>query len=220
MEILKFTIAAGESKRFEKAGRYIEIIDADQALSVFFYDENGGQSDDAQGVVSGLFVEGRYSAFVVSSVQAQTVTLLLSDGRGGSRRQPGNVSVIDRVSSVCQSLNVSNTGAAFAANVVVAPAANVNGLIVRASICGVQAGAGAYGNGRLVGARVAPTQINTGAESIILNSAVSSVSGQTVSNAIFDTRRQLPPGWGLFYLTEGTAPAPPINNANVSFEIL
>lgn len=94
-ELLTFTIAAGETKTFVKAGRYLEVIASAAALSVGFYDRSGGQSDDLIGAVSGLYVETDFSQFEVFSATAQTITLLVMDSRGGSRRQPGVVEVID-----------------------------------------------------------------------------------------------------------------------------
>ena len=95
MELISFVIAAGETKRFERAGRYLEIIDATSALDVYLSDADGARGDTARGALSGLYMEGAYSAFELTSAAAQSVTLLLTEGRGGSRRQPGNVRVID-----------------------------------------------------------------------------------------------------------------------------
>lgn len=95
MELLRFTIAAGETKVFVKAGRYIEVFEAADALSIGFYDRNGGQADDALNIQSGVFIETDFAQFEVSSATAQTITLLVTDGRGGSRRQPGVVSIVD-----------------------------------------------------------------------------------------------------------------------------
>lgn len=96
MELLKFNIAANETKVFEKAGRYLEIIDSTGEVTIDLYDRNGGNTDDATGALSGLYLEGEFSAITVKSATAQTITLLITDGRGGSRRQPGNVRVIDQ----------------------------------------------------------------------------------------------------------------------------
>lgn len=95
MELFTFTIAAGETKVFKRAGRYIEIIDATNALNIELYDASGGRSDSARNAVSGLFIEDAYSEFTVYSATAQSITLLVHEGRGGSRRQPGVVRVID-----------------------------------------------------------------------------------------------------------------------------
>ncbi|KQW76586.1 hypothetical protein [Methylibium sp. Root1272] len=96
MELLTFAIAANEIKVFKRAGRYFEIIDSAYALTVDFYDENGGKSDGMLGALSGLFVSGPFTEFTVSNgAAAQTVTLMIHEGRGGSRRQPGVVRVVD-----------------------------------------------------------------------------------------------------------------------------
>lgn len=95
MEIITFVIAAGETKRFERAGRYIEIIEAAGAIDLFTYDAAGGRVDGARGALSGLYMEHSFSALEVTSGTEQTVKLLLTEGRGGSRRQPGVVQVID-----------------------------------------------------------------------------------------------------------------------------
>jgi hypothetical protein len=95
MELLSFTLAAGETKRWERAGRYVEVIDATSAFSIYLTDANGGRVDYAINALSGIYLEGAYSAIEMTSATAQTVTLLVTDGRGGSRRQPGIVQVVD-----------------------------------------------------------------------------------------------------------------------------
>lgn len=95
MENLRFAIAAGETKVFERGGRYIEIIEAAGAVNLNLYDQNGGQSDSAKGILSGTYMEGAYAKFEVYSATAQTVEILITDTRGGTRRQPGNVRIID-----------------------------------------------------------------------------------------------------------------------------
>lgn len=96
MELLSFTFAANETKRFERAGRYIEVIDAPYAFNLFLSDAAGGRVDHALNALSGLFLEGNYAAVdMTNGANAQTVTLLVTDGRGGSRRQPGVVQVVD-----------------------------------------------------------------------------------------------------------------------------
>lgn len=97
MELLTFAIAASETKIFKRAGRYFEIIDAAYALGVDFYDENGGKADGMIGALSGLFVSGPFTEFSVSNgAIPQTVTLMIHEGQGGSRRQPGVVRVVDQ----------------------------------------------------------------------------------------------------------------------------
>ncbi len=97
MELLTVTLAASQTRHFAKAGRYFEIIDSTYAVNVAFTGADGGQSDTMTGALSGLFIEGAYSAFALTNGSiAQTVTLLvMENSRGGSRRQPGVVTVID-----------------------------------------------------------------------------------------------------------------------------
>lgn len=98
MELLTITLAANETKQFARAGRYFEIIASDAAINVAFYGLGGGQTDSMMNALSGLFLEDPYAAFsITNSGAAQSITLLLMEtGRGGSRRQPGVVSVVDQ----------------------------------------------------------------------------------------------------------------------------
>lgn len=97
MELLQFNIAAGETKHFERAGRYFEIISAQSLLNVHFEDAAGSRAESLKLALSGFFAEGGFSSFEVENPTAakQSVQVLISDGRGGSRRQPGVVSVVD-----------------------------------------------------------------------------------------------------------------------------
>lgn len=97
MELLTFTIAAGETKRFERAGRYFEIIDAPAELSVIFDDDSGAQVERMVSALSGFYMLGVFRAFTVTNptAAAQVVRLMVTGGQGGSRRQPGLVRVVD-----------------------------------------------------------------------------------------------------------------------------
>lgn len=97
MELLAITLMANETKQFAKAGRYFEIVDSSYPITVNFSGANGALSDSMVNALSGLYLEDAYSHFsITNSSIAQTVQLLLMEtGRGGSRRQPGNVRVID-----------------------------------------------------------------------------------------------------------------------------
>lgn len=97
MELLTITLAANELKQFAKAGRYFEIIDSSYAVQVDFTGDQGQRSDSMINALSGLFVEDPYTGFsITNGAIAQSITLLLMEnGRGGSRRQPGVVQVVD-----------------------------------------------------------------------------------------------------------------------------
>lgn len=220
MQLLKFTIAAGETKRFEIAGRYVEIIESDAPVSLLFFDGGGGQTDDAIGAVSGLYIEGAFKAFTVSSATAQSVNLLITEGRGGSRRQPGNVSIIDRVETSCMTVGITDTTLGASATAFVLPAANLNGIIVRSSIVEAQPGASGAANVRLIAALTAPASVVPGANSIILNSAYADVSASAARSSAFDQRRRIPPGWGLYFVKNVTSVAAAVAAITASYELL
>lgn len=135
MELLTFSIAAGETKHFHKAGRYFELIDAAAAVTLGFYDANGSQTDDAIGALSGMYFEAPFSSFEVTSATAQTLAVLLTDGRGGSRRQPGVVRVVDqgveKTSEGDQHLTSLGQAAVVGANSVFALQPNGRRLVVK-----------------------------------------------------------------------------------------
>lgn len=97
MELLSFTIAAGETKRFEMAGRYIEIISAPAALNIGLLGVGGVQAAGMRGALAGFYAAREFGAIEVMNpaAVAQSVTLMISDGTGGSRRTPGVVTVVD-----------------------------------------------------------------------------------------------------------------------------
>ena len=97
MEILSVNLIAGQTQQFVKPGKYFEIIDSAGPIQVDFTGPNGNMTDNIRNALSGLYIEGAYSHFALTSATTQTVNLLLMEtGRGGSRRQPGNVRVIDQ----------------------------------------------------------------------------------------------------------------------------
>lgn len=97
MELLTINLAAGQTQQFAKAGRQFEIIDSAYAVRVDFSGSQGQQTDSMTNVLSGLFIEQEFAAFAVTNgAVAQAITvLIIESGRGGSRRQPGIVRVID-----------------------------------------------------------------------------------------------------------------------------
>ena len=109
MELLTITLAANETKQFAKAGRNFEIIDSVYPLRVDFVGDQGQQTDSMVNALSGLYLEDPFSAFsITNGATAQSVTLLIIEaGRGGSRRQPGIVRVVD------QSIDKTAAGAQF-----------------------------------------------------------------------------------------------------------
>ena len=97
-ELLTITLAANQRRTFERGGRYLEIIEGENPVDLILYGPQGEQQDEARAIVSGLFLEQRdpFARFdVQNGTVAQTLRLLVTDGRAGSRRQPGTVQVVD-----------------------------------------------------------------------------------------------------------------------------
>lgn len=222
MELLRIALAANETKQFAKAGRYFEIIESNYSITVQFNGANGAQSDSIVGGLSGLFLEDPFSHFsVTNGAVAQTVTLLLMEiGRGGSRRQPGNVSIVDNVGAGVQTQFLSDLTVGQVFTAFVLPAANLNGIIVRAAMLETTAGAGGSSNVRLLAAPTAPVSLTPGASSLMLCGAYSSQSSDIARTNNFDMRRIVPPGWGLYFAKSSSVAAPAPCGATVSFEVL
>ncbi len=130
--------------------------------------------------------------------------------------QPVNIN--DVVSASCQVLLASYTatGSGFVATQLLAPAANVNGAIVRSAELNV-VGATNAGNGILVAAQNAPTAIAAQANAChfgFLYAPSGAVQWETEN--LF---RRLPPGWGIWLGLSASA-AGPWAQAFVSLELL
>lgn len=168
MELITITFAAPGTKRFERAGRYIEVIDAAAAFDLVLTDSNGGQVDYAKGALSGIWLSGAYAAIDITSASAQSITLLITDGQGGSRRQPGTVRVIDSerdkvLAGVCFRAYAQASLSAKAAVQLWNPAGSGKNLFVQAARLGAGA-ADEWGiqtsNNALAGAGPAPANLD------------------------------------------------------------
>lgn len=95
MEVLRFQIAAGETKVFVKAGGYFEVLATSYPITARFYDQAGGESDDAVNVESGFYASLPYTQLTIYSASAQAVELLIARREAGSKRLPGVVLVMD-----------------------------------------------------------------------------------------------------------------------------
>lgn len=221
MELLTITLAANETRQFAKAGRYFEIIESIYAMNVAFYGANGAQSDQMIGALSGLYLEDPYSHFAITNgAGAQTVTVLLMEtGRGGSRRQPGNVIVIDAVGSSVQTVAVQKTAiGAFSATEMINPAANINGTIIRGIALEVQAGAGGTADCAVVCAPTVPI-LSTGTNMLSLGRLVDTVAVRQLINS-WDMSKKIPAGWGMWLCTVNATAVAAANAARTSFELL
>lgn len=221
-ELLTFAIAAGETKSFVKAGRYLEVIDAGAALSIGLYDANGSQTDDFNGALSGLYLESPFSQFEVTSATAQTITLLLMDSRGGSRRQPGVVSVTNKIGAAAGVLG-SSPALAVGFNIVqlIAPAANVRGAVIRTASAGgatTVVGAANSVETLIIAAPAAP--VNTVPNPGMRVQASYNASLAFVESAFYDKNITLPAGWGVWVCANVTGVVAASAGGHVTAELL
>jgi hypothetical protein len=203
VELLTFTIAATETKRFEVAGRYLEIIDSADRLNIDFNGPDGNRVDSMRGALSGFYSEEPFGAFEVTNpgAVAQVVTLMITDRRGGSRRQPGNVIVVDSIpASVGSYTQASGLAVGFNAVQILDPALNVRGFVIRSLSGYAQSGAGGAMNMRFVAQATAPTNTAAGAARLWLADVLSSNS--VIERFQFpDLKKIIPPGWGIWTVT-------------------
>jgi hypothetical protein len=220
MQNLRFNIAAGETKNFGAiGGAYMEIIEAAGPISIGLYDSNGSQSDDARDIYSGFYAEGKFSGFEVYSASAQTVELLITNGRGGSRRQPGNVKVIDAFESTVGTYASTGTGiTAFTAAPVIAAGSNTAGIMVRAVFAEVKAGVGGSSEAALVAAPSLPTSM-TGPNMMMLARVIDQDQIiKIASNS--DLKKRVPTGWGIYHCVINSGSAAARNALYASVEVL
>lgn len=221
MQNLRFTIAAGETKVFEIAGRYLEIIDATGPIDIGLYDRNGSQADDGKGLLSGTYMETAYSKFELTSASAQTIELFLTDTRGGTRRQPGNVRVIDEITDAILNapLNMPTPIVALTWVPLVAPAANMKGCIIRYFTMAGAAGVGGLLNMQLVACKSMPTSYLAPAQRYSI-AAKAATNGGAIDLADNKLNKLLPPGWGIYAGYEITGAAATNGAYTVGSELL
>jgi hypothetical protein len=143
MKIITETLAANETKGFSFVGEYLEVLQADNPITVKFRGmATGFGSEEMENVLSGMFErpKGAYSGFTVTNgAVAQTIKLFVGMGDGGSRRQPGTVNVSGVVETrdggTAYGAVYSADGATGASHLttVILPAANVNGVLIHAA---------------------------------------------------------------------------------------
>lgn len=167
IELIDFVLAAGGTARLERAGRYIEIIEAQYELgAIVLTDGDGQQAAFIRGALAGTYAEVPFKALdITNGANAQTVTLLVTDGKGGTRRQPGVVQVVDtRVARTKEgraySYRYSTTAAAgqYATTTLNNPAGSGKRIVVEAISLGTNiAGGVSFGfsqTGPVVGASI------------------------------------------------------------------
>lgn len=149
MQFLPISLAATDTKVYDVAGNYFEIIDAVGPITVAFYDRNGTKAKDLElGLaLSGAFVQGAYSRFEITNAfgYAQSIVIMYGAGVGGSRRAPGTVRVVDGerekvlAGNCYRAQAAQNGGAAQAMCSVMNPAGSVKNVYVQALRAGASA---------------------------------------------------------------------------------
>lgn len=121
-------------------------------------------------------------------------------GRITSTRLAGNVTVVDQISASCQvvSAGVALGIAAFAQNNCFA--VQPNGFILRSAQINITAGAGGFAQIRMIAAPVAPASFVGTASQYVVADCVSQ-NGVAAQVSLFDLRKRMPSGWGLYVMT-------------------
>lgn len=221
MELITHTLAAGATARFERAGRYFELIDADGRVSVELTGPAGELADEMVNALSGFYSEEAFAGLTISNPEAyaQAVRFMVARGRGGSRRQPGTVSVIDTVRD--EAKTVSNdapvAAIAFAYSVMLAPASNTAGAtVLGASSVSLPTSTG-WAKSRVVAAKVAPANFAGTDNMVVLADTYSKGDNLAVSED-WAMRRRLPAGWGIYHLWQIDTGAQAVGG-RVSFQL-
>lgn len=222
-EFLTQTLAAGQTMPFAKAGKYFEVIaDGGSTFNFNFYGPNGAQSANWRNCQAGFYLKDAYSAFDVTnnSAVAQAITLLLMDnGEGGSRRQPGTVDVTNKVGSAVQlqSVGLATTGGFQVGATALLPANNLRGARIRNAYTTATGGTG-NAQTTIVAAPSLPASVSP-AQSLWLSNAFT--PNNTLAN---DSRMEMnvtiPPGWGIYLCTNHGGATGATAAAMVAFELL
>ena len=133
---------------------------------------------------------------------AQTVLIFIGDSRFEDTRISGSVRVIDEITEniVAIGIGAPVTIATFTATALIAPALNLNGMILRGAVCDITAGVGAtaYADLRLVACKSAPTNYALPAQQFPFCVASASNGARGLTDKGF-INKFIPPGWGIFY---------------------
>lgn len=133
----------------------------------------------------------------------QTAMLRFGLGEIWTSRLVGNVRVIDEFTDALtvSAQNPSAAPAAFASTQIVAPAANVRGMIVRAVSCNAMNGASSSAACGFKLAKSAPTGYNAPLVRWDLMTAYAS-GGVLIDRSDSKVNKLVPPGWGLYFFSE------------------
>ncbi len=222
MENLQFTIAAGETKRIERSGRYVEILAAGGRLTLDLETGDGGRGRRLQRVQAGAYSKTPFGAISVTNVEsaAQSVDLLIADNESGTRRSPGVVEITNAVAtgSFWTEDYTATLSIGFSSNAILSPGSNVRGMRIRKAMAFGRAGASGIVRLGVLAGPSAPAQFpSSGLPLVYLLSNNSTMIESEDSGHI---NLQVPAGWGLWVTTSHEVSAATYAQAVVSYETL
>jgi len=219
--IYDFTLGAGGSQLISVPGTYFKVLTASGGTVRVRLDT--GESYKLKPGQGARLPAGKWFrdlSIIDTSGGANVGTIFVGDSGSIDDRITGDVSIVDLIGTNVQTAQLSDNSLGFTATPFVAPGANPNGIILRSSMIESTAGAGGTTQVRLVAALTAPVAIVPAAQSIILNTGYSSGSGDVVRSYVFDQRRQIPPGWGLYHCKINATATASLAVITASFEVL
>lgn len=100
MQNLNVLIEPAQTRRFEIQGRYLEILAAPLPVTITFYGQDGSISAIARDIESGTYANVQFSAFEIRCASSpmvfdRLVQLFIADIEAGTKRQTGEVEVVD-----------------------------------------------------------------------------------------------------------------------------
>jgi hypothetical protein len=137
-------------------------------------------------------------------------------------RVEGNVSILDSVGPACQIYVASDLSPGITVAQMIAPTANVNGIIIRQASAEVTNVAGNLALCRLIAAPKLPANhVPQAVPAIVLASvSVNNAASIAAAEQDFNLRRMIPPGWGVFFAKNHGAGGALVASAFISAEVL
>lgn len=228
-KVYDFTIAAGASQRLDVRGSFFKLLSSTASPHVVKSDTGEewivrpGQGfrmlvRDTNGFVLPF---GALTIRNPSPTAIAVGTCFIGEAAFDDSRITGDVSIVDAIGTGCQLYIAAVLTVGFNTTPLIAAASNVNGIIIRQSAIESNAGAGGTVNSRIIAAPTAPANIfPTGVPAIVLNSINNITPGVFTNSFIFDSRRFVPPGWGIHYCNNVTVAAAAACSEWISAEIL
>lgn len=225
-KVYDFSMGAGQPQRFDVRGFSFRLLMASQGPLIVRTDEGEewevrpGQGFHVRENAQGLIVP--FNSLTIrnpSTTTASAGKIFIGDAGFDDSTVTGNVSIVDAVGDLCQYLSgIGSFAVGNTATTIIAPAANVAGLLVRAYVIQTVAGAGGAANSLLFASRVAPSTGGSQLNAMVLGSVTNNTTSR-IALQQNDLRRSFPAGWGLFLFSTITVAAATDNSYGISAEL-